>query len=479
MQYDIVIGLEIHVQLNTQSKLFSTSPTTFGAEPNTQANIVDLAMPGVLPVLNREAVRKAAIFGFGIDATVAKKSVFDRKNYFYPDLPKGYQISQLHYPIVLDGHIDIDLEDGSTKSIYIERAHLEEDAGKSLHEDFAGMSGIDLNRAGTPLIEIVTGPVMSNAKEAVAYMKKIHALVRYLGISDANMQEGSFRCDANVSIKPKGSETLGTRTEIKNLNSFRFIEQAINYEVERQMDVIESGKEVVQETRLYDPDADETRSMRSKEEANDYRYFPDPDLAPVILTDEYLESICAEMPELQDAKIKRYEADFAIKKADATLLVETFELASYFEQAAELSNEPKTTANWIISDLLPTLKENHLDIKNCPISAENFADLIKRVKDGTVSGKAGKTVFTALWNGENDGNVDAIIKAKGLVQMNDTGELSAMVDEMLAANLQQAEDFKNGNQKLMAFFVGQMMKKTQGKANPKMVNELIREKLLG
>ncbi len=479
MQYDIVIGLEIHVQLNTQSKLFSTSPTTFGAEPNTQANIVDLAMPGVLPVLNQEAVKKAAIFGFGINATVAKKSVFDRKNYFYPDLPKGYQISQLHYPIVLDGSIDIDLEDGTTKSIYIERAHLEEDAGKSLHEDFAGMSGIDLNRAGTPLIEIVTGPVMSNAKEAVAYMKKIHALVRYLGISDANMQEGSFRCDANVSIKPKGSEKLGTRTEIKNLNSFRFIEQAINYEVERQMDVIESGREVVQETRLYDPDADETRSMRSKEEANDYRYFPDPDLAPVILTDEYLEAIRAEMPELQDAKIKRYASDFGIKKADATLLVETFELASYFEQAAELSDEPKTTANWVISDLLPTLKENHLDIKDCPMSAENFATLVKRVKDGTVSGKAGKTVFTALWSGENDGNVDAIIKAKGLVQMNDTGELSAMVDEMLAANPAQAEDFKNGNQKIMAFFVGQMMKKTQGKANPKMVNELIREKLLG
>ncbi len=401
-----------------------------------------------------------------------------RKNYFYPDLPKGYQISQLHYPIVQNGEIEIDLEDGTSKMIAIERAHLEEDAGKSLHEDFAGMSGIDLNRAGTPLIEIVTEPVMYSAKEAVAYMKKIHALVRYLGISDANMQEGSFRCDANVSVKPKGSETLGTRTEIKNLNSFRFIEQAINYEVERQIDVIESGNKVVQETRLYDPDADETRSMRSKEEANDYRYFPDPDLAPVILTDEYLDSIRAEMPELQDVKIKRYEKDFGIKKADAILLVETFELASYFEQSAELSGEPKTTANWIISDVLPTLKEHHLDIKQCPITAEHFATLIKRVKDGTVSGKAGKTVFTALWNGENDCDVDAIIKAKGLVQMNDTGELSAMIDEMLAANPAQAEDFKNGNQKLMAFFVGQMMKKTQGKANPKMVNELIREKLL-
>ncbi|PIE40456.1 MAG: Asp-tRNA(Asn)/Glu-tRNA(Gln) amidotransferase GatCAB subunit B [Gammaproteobacteria bacterium] len=477
MQYDIVIGLEIHVQLNTQSKLFSTAPTAFGVEPNTQANIVDLAMPGVLPVLNEEAVKKAAIFGFAINAKVAKKSVFDRKNYFYPDLPKGYQISQLHYPIVLDGHIDIDLDDGGTKSILIERAHLEEDAGKSLHEDFAGMSGIDLNRAGTPLIEIVTGPVMSNAKEAVAYMKKIHALVRYLGISDANMQEGSFRCDANVSIKPKGQQQLGTRTEIKNLNSFRFIEQAINYEVERQMDIIESGGQVVQQTRLYDPDADETRAMRSKEEANDYRYFPDPDLAPVILSDAYLAAIRAEMPELQDAKVARYKAEFGIKKADAVLLVETFELAKYFENAAEQSGDGKLTANWMISDLLPALREADSDINDSPLSSAQFAALIQRVKDGTVSGKAGKTVFAALWNGEHNGDVDAIIKAKGLVQISDTGELSAMVDEMLAANPTQAEDFKNGNQKIMAFFVGQMMKKTQGKANPKLVNELIREKL--
>ncbi len=478
MQYDIVIGLEIHVQLNTKSKLFSTSPTAFGAEPNTQANLVDLAMPGALPVLNQEAVRKAAIFGLGVNATVAKKSVFDRKNYFYPDLPKGYQISQLHYPIVQHGEIEIDLEDGSTKVVAIERAHLEEDAGKSLHEDFAGMSGIDLNRAGTPLIEIVTEPVLYSAKEAVAYMKKIHALVRYLGISDANMQEGSFRCDANVSVKPKGQEKLGTRTEIKNLNSFRFIEQAINYEVERQIDVIETGKEVVQETRLYDPDADETRSMRSKEEANDYRYFPDPDLAPVILSDEYLEEIRAGMPELQDAKIKRYHSDFGIKREDAVLLVETFELASFFEQAAERAGEAKTTANWMISDLLPALRENDTSVVDCPISAEQFAALIQRVKDGTISGKAGKTVFAALWEGQENGDVDAIIKAKGLVQMNDTGELSAMIDDMLAENTAQAEDFKNGNQKLMAFFVGQMMKRTQGKANPKMVNSLIREKLL-
>lgn len=477
MPYDIVIGLEIHVQLNTQSKLFSSSPTAFGAEPNTQANIVDLAMPGTLPVLNQEAVKKAAIFGFAINATVAKKSVFDRKNYFYPDLPKGYQISQLDYPIVLDGCIDIELEDGSTKSIHIERAHLEEDAGKSLHEDFAGMSGIDLNRAGTPLIEIVTGPVMSNAKEAVAYMKKIHALVRYLGISDANMQEGSFRCDANVSIKPKGEEKLGTRTEIKNLNSFKFIEQAINYEVERHTDIIESGGQVIQQTRLYDPDTGETRAMRSKEEANDYRYFPDPDLAPVILSDDYLAAIRAEMPELQETKVSRYVADFGLPKEDALLLVETVELANYFEQAAEQSGEAKIIANWMMSDLLPALREQQLTINNSPVSSQHFANLIQRVKDGTISGKAGKTVFAALWDGEQNGDVDAIIKAKSLVQISDTGELSAMVDEMLAENPSQAEDFKNGNQKIMAFFVGQMMKKTQGKANPKLVNTLIQEKL--
>ncbi len=477
MQYDIVIGLEIHVQLNTQSKLFSTASTAFGAEPNTQANLVDLAMPGALPVLNREAVRKAAIFGFAINATVAKKSVFDRKNYFYPDLPKGYQISQLHYPIVQHGEIEIDLQDGSRKMVAIERAHLEEDAGKSLHEDFAGQSGIDLNRAGTPLIEIVTEPVMYSAKEAVAYMKKIHALVRYLGISDANMQEGSFRCDANVSVKPKGATQLGTRTEIKNLNSFRFIEQAINYEVERQIDVIESGGAVVQETRLYDSESGETRSMRSKEEANDYRYFPDPDLAPVILSDDYLAEIRASMPELQDAKVKRYDSEWGIKREDALLLVETFELARFFEQAAEQSGEGKITANWMISELLPALHEHHLSINDSPVSSAQFATLIARVKDGTISGKAGKTVFSALWDGEEGGDVDAIIKAKGLVQMNDSAELSAMVDAMLAENPAQAQDFKDGNQKIMAFFVGQMMKRTKGKANPKMVNALIREKL--
>lgn len=479
MRYDIVIGLEIHVQLNTQSKLFSTAPTAFGAAPNTQANIIDLAMPGVLPVLNEEAVKKAAIFGFAIDATVAKKSVFDRKNYFYPDLPKGYQISQLDYPIVKSGHIEIEREDGRYKSIAIERAHLEEDAGKSLHEDFSGMSGIDLNRAGTPLIEIVTAPVMNSAKEAVAYMKKIHALVRYLGISDANMQEGSFRCDANVSIKPKGSETLGTRTEIKNLNSFRFIEQAINYEVERQIDIIESGGKVVQQTRLYDPDADETRAMRSKEEANDYRYFPDPDLAPVVLTEAYLAEIKAQMPELQASKMARYQDDWQINKDDAELLVETVDRAEFFEAVVAHSQQPKITANWMISELLPALREHSVDITDSPIRVEQLAALISRVNDGTISGKAGKTVFSALWQGDENGDVDAIIKAKGLVQLSDTNELATMIDDMLAENTTQAEDFKNGNQKIMAFFVGQMMKKTQGKANPKLVNQLIREKLLG
>lgn len=475
MQYDVVIGLEIHVQLNTKSKLFSNSPTAFGATPNTQANLVDLALPGVLPVLNKEAVRKAAIFGFAIDATVAKHSVFDRKNYFYPDLPKGYQISQLAYPIVNDGKIDITLEDDSHKTIEIERAHLEEDAGKSLHEDFDGMSGIDLNRAGTPLIEIVTKPVMYSAKEAVAYMRRIHSLVRYLGISDANMQEGSFRCDANVSIKPKGSDKLGTRTEIKNLNSFRFIEKAINYEVERQADILDSGQLVVQETRLYDPDSDETRAMRSKEEANDYRYFPDPDLAPVVLSDEFLNDIKATMPELQDAKIKRYHDDFSITEADALLLVETHELASYFESSAELAGDGRLTANWMIGDLLPQLRENKLSIEQSPIAAETFAELIKQVKSGVISGKAGKTVFAELWAGATD--VSAVIKDKGLVQVSDPNELIGFIDELIAANPAQVQDYQNGNEKIISFFVGQMMKKTGGKANPKLVNELLREKL--
>lgn len=475
MQYDVVIGLEIHVQLNTRSKLFSTSPTAFGAEPNTQANLVDLALPGVLPVLNKEAVRKAAVFGFAIDATVSKKSVFDRKNYFYPDLPKGYQISQLHYPIVENGQVEITLEDGSRKTIDIERAHLEEDAGKSLHEDFHGMSGIDLNRAGTPLIEIVTKPVMYSAKEAVAYMRKIHSLVRYLEISDANMQEGSFRCDANVSIKPKGSEQLGTRTEIKNLNSFRFIEKAINYEVERQADILDAGKTVVQETRLYDPDADETRAMRSKEKANDYRYFPDPDLAPVILSDAFLADIKSTMPELQDAKIKRYHDVFGIAEVDALLLVETHALASYFEEAAAKSEDGKLTANWMISDLLPQLRENKLSIEDTPVSADTFADLIKQVKAGVISGKAGKTVFAELWAGKTD--VEAVIKDKGLVQVSDPTELIGFVEELIAANPEQVTDYQNGNEKIISFFVGQMMKKTKGKANPKLVNELLKDKL--
>ncbi len=475
MPYDIVIGLEIHVQLNTKSKLFSSSPTKFGAEPNTQANIVDLALPGVLPVLNKEAVRKAAIFGMAVNAEVAKKSVFDRKNYFYPDLPKGYQISQMDYPIVLNGSIDIELENGETKNIYIERAHLEEDAGKSLHDNFEAMTGIDLNRAGTPLIEIVTGPVMANAKEAVAYMKKIHSLVRYLEISDANMQEGSFRCDANVSIKPKGQKELGTRAEIKNLNSFKFIELAINHEVERQREIIESGGKVIQQTRLYDPNADETRAMRSKEEANDYRYFPDPDLAPVILSDEYLADIKSKIPELQDEKIKRYKTEFNINKDDAVLLVETVEMANFFEDVTKLSNDGKLSANIIINDLLPALKSESITIKNSPVSSKILADLITKIKDGTISAKAGKTVFAELYKGQE--SVEQIIKDKGLAQMSDTGEMLNLVKELIAENPTQAEDFRNGNMKIMAFFVGQMMKKTGGKANPKLVNELIKKEL--
>jgi len=477
MQYDIIIGLEIHVQLNTCSKLFSTSATTFGAEPNTQANIVDLAMPGVLPVLNQEALKKAVMFGIAINASIAEKSVFDRKHYFYPDSPKGYQISQLAHPIVAHGYVDIERENGKTKRIDIERAHLEEDAGKSLHEDFTDKTGIDLNRAGTPLIEIVTSPVIESAKEAIAYMKKIHALVRYLGISDANMQEGSLRCDANVSIKSKGSDVLGTRTEIKNLNSFRFVELAINYEVARQIEIIESGGKVVQETRLYNPDAGKTRPMRSKEDADDYRYFPDPDLAPVVLSDDYLAQIRTALPEPQEVKVKRYKKAFGLKPADASLLVETAALADYFETAATLSGRGKLAANWMISDLLPRLHEHQLDIAASPMTPAQFAALIKRVDDGTVSAKAGKAVFTGLWQGEQDGDVDAIIKARGLLQLSDSDELSAIVDAMLADNPQQADAFKNGQHKMMAFFVGQIMKKTQGKANPKIVNALIRDKL--
>ncbi len=478
MEWETVIGLEIHAQLATKSKIFSGASTAYGAEPNTQACAVDLGLPGVLPVLNAEVVRMATAFGLAVDAEVAPRSVFARKNYFYPDLPKGYQISQYELPIVKTGKLIIALENGEEKEIGITRAHLEEDAGKSLHEDFAGMTGIDLNRAGTPLLEIVSEPDMRSAKEAVAYMKKIHTLVQYLGICDGNMQEGSFRCDANVSVRPRGELALGTRTEIKNLNSFRFIERAIAFEVERQIDLLETGGEVVQETRLYDPDRDETRSMRSKEEANDYRYFPDPDLLPVEISADFIEKVRLELPELPDIKRQRFVTELGLSAYDAGLLTASRALSEYFEAVlAELEGEAKLVANWVSGELSGRLHKEGLEIAQCPVSASDLAGLLARVVDDTISGKIAKEVFAAMWAGE--GSADEIIAAKGLKQITDTGALDALIDEIIAANPNQAEQLRAGKDKLLGYFVGQVMKATQGKANPGMVNQLLKQKLLG
>ncbi len=475
MEWETVIGLEIHAQLMTKSKIFSGSSTAYGAEPNTQANIVDLAMPGVLPVLNIEAVRMAAKFGLGINAPVSQRSVFARKNYFYPDLPQGYQISQFDLPIVEMGYIDIPLEDGSHKRIGITRAHLEQDAGKSLHEDFAGMTGIDLNRAGTPLLEIVSEPDMSSAKEAVAYMKKIHALVQYLEICDGNMQEGSFRCDANVSIRPKGQKELGTRTELKNINSFRFVERAINIEIARQIDIIEDGGTVVQETRLFDPNKDETRSMRSKEEANDYRYFPDPDLLPVRISDDFIEAIRDTLPELPEAKKQRFMDEFALSDYDAESMTATRALSDYYEIVAKKSGEAKLAANWIMGNLSAALNKEDKDIIDSPISADMLAGMIKRISDNTISGKIAKDVFEAMWNGE--GNADTVIENKGLKQITDSGAIETMIDDIIANNQAQVEEFQAGKEKVLGFLVGQVMKASKGKANPAQVNQLLRAKL--
>jgi aspartyl-tRNA(Asn)/glutamyl-tRNA(Gln) amidotransferase subunit B len=480
MEWETVIGLEIHAQLSTSSKIFSGAATTYGAQPNTQACAVDLGLPGVLPVINKEVVSKAIKFGLAIEAEIPPRSVFARKNYFYPDLPKGYQISQFELPIVSKGHIEIQLEDGSTKTVGVTRAHLEEDAGKSMHEGFGNFTGIDLNRAGTPLLEIVSEPDMRNAKEAVAYMKKIHSIVRYLEICDGNMQEGSFRCDANVSIRPKGQEEFGTRTELKNINSFRFVEQAINIEVERQTDILEDGGEVIQETRLYDPNKNETRSMRSKEEANDYRYFPDPDLLPVEIENSYIEKIRNELPELPDAKKQRFIDDFKLSEYDSAVLTAQKELSDYFEacvQAAE--GEAKLSSNWITGELAAALNKESIDITDSPVSAEHLGGMIKRIKDDTISGKIAKQVFEAMWNGEGD--ADSIIESKGLKQVTDTGAIEKLVDDVIAnspdqvAQYQAAPDDKKG--KLIGYFVGQIMKQSQGKANPKQVNELLKEKL--
>ncbi|SDU20287.1 Asp-tRNA(Asn)/Glu-tRNA(Gln) amidotransferase subunit GatB [Halopseudomonas salegens] len=481
MQWEIVIGLEIHAQLTTASKIFSGSATTFGAEPNTQASLVDLGMPGTLPVLNAQAVRNAVKFGLAINADIGMTNVFARKNYFYPDLPKGYQISQMDLPIVGKGFLDITLDDGSIKRVGVTRAHLEEDAGKSLHEDFHGMSGIDLNRAGTPLLEIVSEPDMRSAKEAVAYAKTIHSLVRYLGICDGNMAEGSLRCDCNVSVRPKGQSEYGTRCEIKNVNSFRFIEKAINTEVQRQIELIEDGGTVIQETRLYDPNKDETRSMRSKEEANDYRYFPDPDLLPVVIEPAFIEQVRSELPELPQEKRERFESEFGLSAYDASVLSAQREMADYFEAVQQECGDAKLAANWVMGELSSLLNKSDLDIAESPVTATQLGGLIQRIKDNTISGKIAKMVFEALANGEGE-SADAVIEAKGLKQVTDSGAIEALLDEVLAANAEQVEQYRSSDEakrgKMFGFFVGQAMKASKGKANPQQVNELLKKKLL-
>ena len=475
MQYETVIGLEVHVQLSTESKLFSGSATKFGAEPNTQANIFDLAMPGTLPVLNGKAVAMAVKFGVAIGAEIGKHSVFDRKNYFYPDLPKGYQVSQLDYPTVGKGTLTVTLDDGSEKVIGVTRAHMEEDAGKSLHEDYQGMTGIDLNRAGTPLLEIVSEPDLRSAKEAVAYLKKLHSIIRYLDISDAIMAQGSMRCDANVSIRPVGQEEFGTRTEIKNINSFKFVERAINYEVQRQKEVLEDGGRIVQETRLYDADKDETRSMRSKEVANDYRYFPEPDLLPIVIDDAYIEAIRATLPELPDTRGARFVSEYGLSEYDAGVLVATREMADYFETTAKLSGDAKLAANWVSQDLQALLNKHGWELDESPIQAERLAMLIQRIKDNTISGKIAKTVFDAMLDDSSD--VDAIIEAKGLKQVTDSGALESLVDKVIAENPDQAQQYRDGKVQVIGFLVGQCMQLSKGKANPAQVNEILRGKL--
>jgi aspartyl-tRNA(Asn)/glutamyl-tRNA(Gln) amidotransferase subunit B len=476
--WETVIGLEIHAQLSTRSKIFSGSASSYGAQPNVHADLVDLGYPGVLPVLNAEAVRMAVKLGLAIDAHIARTSVFARKNYFYPDLPKGYQISQYELPIVARGSLEIILEDGSSRRIGITRAHLEEDAGKSLHEGLPGVTGIDLNRAGTPLIEIVSEPELRSAKEAVAYMKKVHTLVRYLEICDGNMQEGSFRCDANVSVRKKGAQTLGTRAEIKNLNSFRYVEKAILYEAARQVEVLESGGRVVQETRLYDADKAETRSMRSKEEANDYRYFPDPDLLPVVLAEEFIEEIRRGLPELPDEKARRLASEYGLSAYDALVLTSSRELAAYYEEVArEVPDEPKLAANWVMGELAAALNKAGLDIGASPISSKQLAALLRRVADETISGKIAKEVFESMW--ESGQEADAIIAAKGLRQITDTAAIERVIAQVMARNPAQLADYRSGKDKLFGFFVGQVMKATAGKANPAELNRLLKTKLSG
>ncbi len=477
MSWEPVIGLEVHVQLATKSKIFSGAANRFGAAPNTQACFVDLGLPGVLPVLNEEAVRMAVLFGLGIDAEISGRSVFARKNYFYPDLPKGYQISQYELPIVGRGRVEIQVEGQEPRTINVTRAHLEEDAGKSLHEDFHGMTGIDLNRAGTPLLEIVSEPELRSAAEAVAYLKVIHSLVRYLGISDGNMAEGSMRCDANVSVRPRGQKEFGTRAEIKNVNSFRFVEKAITFEIERQIDVLESGGTVMQETRLYDAERDETRSMRGKEEANDYRYFPDPDLLPVVVDADTIRALRNALPELPHEKRRRFVSELGLSEYDAGVLSAERDMAEYFEQVAEAVNDAKLAANWVMGDLAARLNREELEITSCPVSAAMLADLLRRIQDNTISGKIAKSVFEKMWLGE--GGADSIIEKEGLRQVTDSGAIEAMIDAVIAANPEQVEQYRAGKEKVFGFFVGQVMKASRGKANPAQVNELLRSKLSG
>jgi aspartyl-tRNA(Asn)/glutamyl-tRNA(Gln) amidotransferase subunit B len=477
-EWETVVGLEIHAQLATRSKIFSGSPTAYGAPPNTQADLVDLGYPGVLPVLNAQAVRMVVKLGLAINARIAPRSVFARKNYFYPDLPKGYQISQYELPIVAQGALDIVLEDGEKRRIGITRAHLEEDAGKSLHEGLPAATGIDLNRAGTPLVEIVSEPDMRSAKEAVAYMKKIHTLVRYLEICDGNMQEGSFRCDANVSVRPLGAVKFGTRAEIKNLNSFRFVERAINFEVARQIELLESGRPVVQETRLYDPDKGETRSMRSKEEANDYRYFPDPDLLPVEVDPALIEAVRATLPELPDQKAARFSRQYGLSPYDAGVLTASRELAAYYEEVVRTTAaDPKLAANWVMGDLAAALNREGLEVSSAKISAARLGELLGRIHDATISGKIAKEVFELMWS-EGLG-ADAVIESKGLRQITDSAAIERAIEEVMAKNPAQLTEYRAGKDKLFGFFVGQVMKATGGKANPAQLNEMLRVKLRG
>jgi aspartyl-tRNA(Asn)/glutamyl-tRNA(Gln) amidotransferase subunit B len=475
MSWEIVIGLEVHVQLATKSKLFSGSSTSFGAKPNTHANIFDLALPGTLPVMNVEALRMAVSFGLAIDAEIGMKSVFDRKNYFYPDLPKGYQTSQLAYPIVGKGSLTITLEDGSTKTIGVTRAHLEEDAGKSIHDAFPAHTGIDLNRAGTPLLEIVSEPELRSAKEAVAYLKKLHSLILYLRISDGNMSQGSMRCDANVSVRKVGSVEFGTRTEIKNINSFRFVEKAINIEAERQIEILEDGGKITQETRLYDANKNETRSMRSKEIANDYRYFPEPDLLPIMIDEAYVQTIRNTLPELPEAKSARFQSQYGLSTYDSNVLSADRDTAEFFELVAQGCSNPKLAANWIMVDLQAVLNKQEISISESPVTTESLTLLIQRILDNTLSSKTAKTVFEAMQEGNTD--VDGIIEAKGLKQMTDTGAIEAIILQVLESSPTQVAQYLAGEKKVFGFFIGQVMKESKGKANPAQVNAILKEKL--